>query len=413
MVVVTLVHGTWGRGIVHASGDAPWTLADSALCRSLAEEFGDDLSLRGFQWSGRNTHTGRRSAAECLRASLEEAIETSAPNTTHVVVAHSHGGNVAIDAIGTPALRDRIAGVVCLATPFIVARERDIGPNPTSTFAAAVTALGFLLLWVANWMMPEAWSAPARFGVRAAIFIGLGAVFVSVARAVLGHSKRLLTELTPPLPTKERLLIIRSPGDEASAGLAVFQIVSQVTVRLFLTAEALYVAFEHFATRLAERPLRVAGFGLASLLLSVAPLIGYVELAGGNSGTWLGRAMLATWLVLFLVFAASLYLILPFLGPKGVALPMRLLVAAFLWPVMGVLSVLLLFPFGWQTALANLLLDVTTETTPIGEWEIHLVRPPTAEELGVPVPPLMHVVYENPRAVALLRDWIRAKVLAG
>src|SRR5262245_25972053 len=87
---------------------------------------------------------------------------------------------------------------------------------------------------------------------------------------------------------------------------------------------------------------------------------------------------------------------LPFLG---------VLLAALTWLMIPLLSILML-AFGWQAAIANILLDVTAETTPPGSWEIHLIEPPTSEELGVPVPPLMHSVYENPRVHRKLSEWI-------
>jgi hypothetical protein len=67
-----------------------------------------------------------------------------------------------------------------------------------------------------------------------------------------------------------------------------------------------------------------------------------------------------------------------------------------MWLAIPLLSILML-PFGWQAAVANIFLNVTAETTPPGSWEIHLIEPPTSEEIGAPVPPLMHKVYENPR----------------
>jgi hypothetical protein len=76
------------------------------------------------------------------------------------------------------------------------------------------------------------------------------------------------------------------------------------------------------------------------------------------------------------------------------------------WPVIVLLSVLLL-PIGREVALANILLDVTAETTPPGSWMVHLMEPPTSEELGKDVLPLMHsVVYENSRVLEFVCDWI-------
>ncbi|MDH3252668.1 MAG: hypothetical protein OEM41_07735, partial [Ignavibacteria bacterium] len=91
MHVLTLVHGTWGRGVLRRSGDAPWTADSSALCRALRDRFGKDVIFRRFRWSGSNSHTGRVRAAEELREYLQEGLG-SWPDATHAVIAHSHGG---------------------------------------------------------------------------------------------------------------------------------------------------------------------------------------------------------------------------------------------------------------------------------------------------------------------------------
>jgi hypothetical protein len=60
-----------------------------------------------------------------LRASLWDAI-SEYPNARHVIIAHSHGGNVALYALKDHELRSRIAGVVALATPFLSTQLRRI-----------------------------------------------------------------------------------------------------------------------------------------------------------------------------------------------------------------------------------------------------------------------------------------------
>jgi hypothetical protein len=65
-------------------------------------------------------------AAVRLRADLWQAI-AEFPDARHVVIAHSHGGNVALYALKDPELRSQIAGVVTLATPFFTARDRNLG----------------------------------------------------------------------------------------------------------------------------------------------------------------------------------------------------------------------------------------------------------------------------------------------
>jgi alpha/beta hydrolase family protein len=114
--VITLVHGTWARG-------APWTQPDSPFCCQLRGE----LTGRGatrveffrFDWSGKNTHEDRRIASVQLRKQLLAQFANE-PHACHYVVAHSHGGNVALRAVRrSRSLKKDLSGVVAIATPFL------------------------------------------------------------------------------------------------------------------------------------------------------------------------------------------------------------------------------------------------------------------------------------------------------
>ena len=63
-------------------------------------------------------------AAEQLRAKLNQ-LQKDYPDAEQVIIAHSHGGNVALSALTDRADARRILGVATLATPFLVARTRD------------------------------------------------------------------------------------------------------------------------------------------------------------------------------------------------------------------------------------------------------------------------------------------------
>jgi hypothetical protein len=70
----------------------------------------------------------------------------------------------------------------------------------------------------------------------------------------------------------------------------------------------------------------------------------------------------------------------------------RLIAEAVVWPVILLVSPLLVLPFGRQVAIANILLDVRAAVTPLGSWKVHLINPPTSGQLGRDVVPLMHSV---------------------
>lgn len=119
--VVTLVHGTFAR-------DAPWTRPDSVLSTAL-ERAGCHVTR--FAWSGRNSHRARWHAAGELVAHLQQQV-TKHPRARQWVIAHSHGGNVALHAADRLRAVRRKARVttVALATPFLHARARQIAGWP-------------------------------------------------------------------------------------------------------------------------------------------------------------------------------------------------------------------------------------------------------------------------------------------
>jgi pimeloyl-ACP methyl ester carboxylesterase len=117
--VITLVHGTW-------ASDAAWVQADSKLCQGLSRIDPPPI-VRSFHWSGHNSHRARLQAAEALTQQLG-ATFAEYPQAEHHLIAHSHGGNVALYALRNPLISDRIASVVCLATPFIHAQSRPVEP---------------------------------------------------------------------------------------------------------------------------------------------------------------------------------------------------------------------------------------------------------------------------------------------
>ena len=122
-VVITLVHGTWATG-------APWTKFDSPFCNQLCKElrvYGvKSIQLLRFDWSGRNSHRDRRIASIQLRRQLLVQF-ASQPYAHHYVVAHSHGGNVALRAVcHSSTLRRELKGIVAISTPFLTFVPKSI-----------------------------------------------------------------------------------------------------------------------------------------------------------------------------------------------------------------------------------------------------------------------------------------------
>lgn len=131
LVVIHLIHGTWGRGVSpvvrEELGRAPkphspfWFEAGSAFRNKLAGLLTDiDVEFREFTWSGSNSFQARTFASDALREYLNP--ELARPQTQHVLIGHSHAGNVIFEALAGPdpiVDAERLAGVLSLATPYL------------------------------------------------------------------------------------------------------------------------------------------------------------------------------------------------------------------------------------------------------------------------------------------------------
>jgi hypothetical protein len=405
MLVVTLVHGTWGRGVLFLSEHATWTTDTSPLCKALRDRFGSELEFRRFPWSGGNSHAARSRAALDLRDYLQDGLDRW-PAATHIVIAHSHGGNVALSALADPDLQGKVAGVACLATPFLMLRERDLGQNPWKGLAGALVVIMILLFWLLDHvLLPDSWPAIGRFAIIVGVSALLMGAVVELVRKWRKFAERLRRDLPSPTVDPDKLLIVRSPADEASGALALFQFISQLTVRAYVWTQSLYERVEAEARDLGTQKIRVLMIAACAFLSFAGAVVVTAGLSWETGDwSWIHVAVIAGIVVFLYVSAGALYLFLGWADTTTVMF--RLAASAVVWPVIGLLSVLLL-PFGKEMAMANILLDVTAETTPPGSWMVHLIEPPTSKELGKDMRPLMHcMVCENPRVLGLLSRWI-------
>lgn len=106
-----LVHGTFAR-------NAEWVKEESTLCCALQTAF-PDSKIVDFQWTGDNVQSVREREALRLRKLLLALGSDSCYPRRLAVVAHSHGGNLAIEAVRREAPIPNLQCIVCLATPFL------------------------------------------------------------------------------------------------------------------------------------------------------------------------------------------------------------------------------------------------------------------------------------------------------
>ena len=172
--VITLVHGT------HAK-NAPWTWPDSKLSGALSDGL-EEAYIEAVTWSGGNSVKARADAQSELRATIE-AKQLRHPSAAHFVIAHSHGGNVALYA--QEQLARPLDGTVCLSTPFLVARRRALGGfdvNHISLGCLAVTAIFAYVL------------RPGLYPQVPSLWVAVGVSLITMLATLL--------RLTPAWPTE-------------------------------------------------------------------------------------------------------------------------------------------------------------------------------------------------------------------
>ncbi len=129
---VVLIHGTFAKG-------AAWTRPDSSFATALLDALGPTARLRVFEWSGGNSHAARLNAGRELSDFIKECVVSKAGR--FVLIAHSHGGNVALYALQDKLARDRVSAVVCMGTPFLNCALRDQSAPKVRGFLIVVIAV--------------------------------------------------------------------------------------------------------------------------------------------------------------------------------------------------------------------------------------------------------------------------------
>src|SRR5262249_27753392 len=121
---VVLVHGTFAR-------DADWTHDDSPIAIAIREQLPGTRVL-AFPWSGANSPSARIKAGAEL-AQFGKSLAAGGVRDLWLV-AHSHGGNVALFALRDEQFRSLVAGICFFGTPFFRLNTRSV-----ERFSALVT----------------------------------------------------------------------------------------------------------------------------------------------------------------------------------------------------------------------------------------------------------------------------------
>jgi hypothetical protein len=107
-LLITTVHGTWGRGFRPRlqRDNRQWFGGESPFVDRLIEELGDiPHQIKPLLWTGANSIYKRDETAHVLAEHLS-AQHAEHPQATQLVIAHSHGGNIALRALYLLRKRD-------------------------------------------------------------------------------------------------------------------------------------------------------------------------------------------------------------------------------------------------------------------------------------------------------------------
>ena len=267
--MITLVHGTWPRGffpkwlsmmpLLGLSKPKPlWFESESPFRKELELELKDaslDCEIRPFCWSGANSIFARDEAAQKLARVLKDDLKSS--NAAPIVIAHSHGGNVALRAmtyLGVDASRVRI---VSLATPFLRVFVRESLGKATSvlflwiTLGAAIGAIIGTIIMMAFALILDAMNLSVDFKLW-----GFGSMAAGVVVSFFVVSSLLDDTSDRPLKIKKaadydsrdaaapRMLVLRGVDDEAALSLAVGAIGARLSyIILFSTIRWVLLAW--------------------------------------------------------------------------------------------------------------------------------------------------------------------------
>lgn len=417
-VVLYTVHGTFARG-------AAWTKPDSKLCMSLRRDLGWRVKVVPVDWSGRNQVGARMEGAEILSAALRKGLREH-PDADHFVIAHSHGGNVALSALADASRAQSVAGVLTLATPFLSARvvEGDELLDPFTALFASLFA-GWCVVFAGAYQ-GHGWSwFPWGLGLAAVV---LAVLFLGMwlSSKMQAFARVLAARMPQTALGQDKLAVIRVEGDEAIAtlagarfaGAAVGLLWRILTARVVRAVGKLLAVIDYGGWRKTQRELRAAMTkrapkppALGHSLFGQPPVErAYLEPSGTGKQLWetAKPVVLQSLPVLLMEIYNSAnhgtqLAILGLMGVYCVPALFALLLVALSVPI-GVLTSLSLLPCGWTVPLAGPYLHLTAEPSPRGSWNVTQFD----ADLGSTALGHSHA-YQTPQVWSFAARWIGAR----
>jgi pimeloyl-ACP methyl ester carboxylesterase len=400
--IVTFVHGTF-------AADAKWTFATSRLGLHIASRC-PDVVLDRFGWTGGNDIVARGQAADQLAQHLVN-LSLKNPDGQLSIVAHSHGGNIALDA-ARHVPENANLGICCMATPFLhfrVLGENELPPRivrkalfaPILLFIISIAALQVISIIVAVWMTVFAFLTSWAFSHWLS-----GGI---IALRPLGQE---LCDRASPPASLSSLKIIRKSGDEASLilGLARLGVWASGSLLRHFAREERYGLAAMIKSNPIPKALVWAFIVFITILILDIFLVSYHTIK----------------LPLEIGFFGLMICVFILICIKTNLLDDLLLAAATIMAGVAVLMSMMLYGTGaigvgaeqmrddiswlWRMVVSvglTIMLEINAEATPVGEWPVHHFG-------ATPFDPskpwtLTHSIYEDPDVIETVAKWIKTR----
>lgn len=343
--VFTLVHGTWARS-------ARWMEPDSELRQAVAGISGP-VRFERFAWSGNNSVLARQRAVRRLIEQLRRTF-MEWPEAQHYIIAHSHGGNIALQSMSDDAISRRVSGIICLSTPFLTITSRQLGPvGRTVLWWVPVVIVFYGGLGLLTILAPGASEAWGVLPLVVGVFAGFAAY-----RAMPKAADWLVNALQYPVVDPSKVLIIRAPADEASAAISAAYLLSWFAGILWSGTTRLLEETTRTVDRWGEWIVRYRWWSL-SVCLSCAAIVVYSIATAPQP-----PAGVLIFVLLPLVAIATVTR-----GGFVAFIVGRFFLAVIVTPLIVVIA-LVGMSVGPELVLAGLLFQVTAESVPPGRWTV-------------------------------------------
>jgi len=211
--VIVTVHGTNDQ-LPSDSGERWWQIGSEfsqKMTAALAGRGIRDVEIRPLRWSGQNSDYDRLDAARALARFLQRLEHEHRP---HAVLAHSHGGNVTLEALAQRPRAYHLGGVVSFGTPFFIRRLKTV----PALIALFKVVLGIVITPIMIGYLAFAISSGTSKIVEAVLVFG-GLFAVAVWSAWQGVCvlafRRLARWRCARTLRPDQWLVVHSPRDEA------------------------------------------------------------------------------------------------------------------------------------------------------------------------------------------------------